>query len=134
MPKIGSLDELRKLRASAQRDMAIRRNTGTKITVGMGTCGIAAGARDTLQAILKELDARQIEANVATVGCIGMCSKEPLVDIEQMGKPRVTYANVHPDMVPRLIEEHLVNGHVVQEWVFARVSGDGVAVPDSEIS
>ncbi|MGC9358917.1 MAG: (2Fe-2S) ferredoxin domain-containing protein [Anaerolineae bacterium] len=134
MPKIGSLDELRKLRESAQHDLAIRRSTGTKITVGLGTCGIAAGARDTLQAIMKELDAREIEANVATVGCIGMCSKEPLVDIEQAGKPRVTYANVHPDMVPRLIEEHLINGHVVQEWVFGRVSEAGVAVPDTEVS
>jgi NADP-reducing hydrogenase subunit HndB len=134
MPKIGSLDELRKLRESAQHDLAIRRNTGTKITVGMGTCGIAAGARDTLQSVIKELDARDIEANVATVGCIGMCSKEPLVDIEQAGKPRVTYANVHPDMVPRLIEEHLVNGHVIQEWVFGRVSEGGVAVPDRTVS
>lgn len=134
MPKIGSLDELKKLRESAQRDLAIRRKTGTKITVGMGTCGIAAGARETMQAILKELDARAIEANVATVGCIGMCSKEPLVDIEQAGKPRVTYANVHPDMVPRLIEEHLINGRVVQEWVFGRVSEEGVAVPTSEES
>jgi len=102
--------------------------------VGMGTCGIAAGARETMQAILKELDSREIEANVATVGCIGMCSKEPLVDIEQAGKPRVTYANVHPPMVPRLIEEHLINGRVIQEWVFGRVSDDGVAVPTAEES
>jgi len=134
MPKIGSLDDLKKIRESALRDLTIRRSTGTKITVGMGTCGIAAGARETMQAILKELDSREIEANVATVGCIGMCSKEPLVDIEQAGKPRVTYANVHPPRVPRLIEEHLVNGRVVQEWVFGRVSDGGVAVPTSEES
>ena len=134
MPKIGSLDDLKKIRESALRDLTIRRSTGTKITVGMGTCGIAAGARETMQAILKELDSREIKANVATVGCIGMCSKEPLVDIEQAGKPRVTYANVHPPMVPRLIEEHLVNGRVVQEWVFGRVSDGGVAVPTSEES
>lgn len=134
MPKVGSLEELKKLREAAQRDLTIRRRTGTKITVGMGTCGIAAGARDTMQAILRELDSREIDANVATVGCIGMCSKEPLVDIEQAGKPRVTYANINPDMVPRLIEEHLVNGRVVQEWVFGRVSDDGVAAPTPEES
>jgi (2Fe-2S) ferredoxin len=55
-----------------------------------------------------------------------MCSKEPLVDIEQAGKPRITYANVHPDMVPRLVQEHLVEGNVVEEWAFGRVPLDGI--------
>jgi NADP-reducing hydrogenase subunit HndB len=126
MPRLKSLDDLKSLREKAQHELAIRQQTSTKITVGMGTCGIAAGARETMQAILVELEQRNIEAHVATVGCIGMCSKEPLVDIEQAGKPRITYANVHPDMVPRLIEEHLVNGNVVTEWAFGRVPLDGI--------
>jgi NADP-reducing hydrogenase subunit HndB len=126
MPKLKSLDELRRLREKAQQELSIRQQTTTKITVGMGTCGIAAGARETMQAILGELKERDIEAHVATVGCIGMCSKEPLVDIEQAGKPRVTYANVHPNMVPRLIEEHLLNGRVVDEWAFGRIPLDGI--------
>jgi len=126
MPRLKSLDELARLREKAQHELAIRQQTMTKITVGMGTCGIAAGARETMQAILEELKERDIEAHVATVGCIGMCSKEPLVDIEQAGKPRVTYANVHPNMVPRLIEEHLLNGRVVDEWAFGRVPLDGI--------
>ena len=130
MPKLKSLGDLRQLREQAQQELAIRQSTGTTITVGMGTCGIAAGARETMQAILRELDGRGIEAHVATVGCIGMCSKEPLVDIDQAGKPRVTYANVHPDMVPRLIEEHLVHGNVVAEWAFGRVPLGGVASPN----
>ena len=122
MPKLKSLEELRRLREEAQEDLKVRLDTGTTITVGMGTCGIAAGARETMHAILEELKRREIDAHVTTVGCIGMCSKEPLVDIEQAGKPRITYANVHPDMVPRLIEGHLINGHAVEEWVFGRVS------------
>ncbi len=126
MPRLKSLDELRRLREKAQQELSIRQQTTTKITVGMGTCGIAAGARETMQAILGELKERDIEAHVATVGCIGMCSKEPLVDIEQAGKPRVTYANVHPNMVPRLIEEHLLNGRVVDEWAFGRIPLDGI--------
>ena len=126
MPKLKSLDDLRRLREEAQRDISIRQQTETKITVGMGTCGIAAGARETMQAILQELERRQIEAHVATVGCIGMCSKEPLVDVEQAGKPRITYANVHPEMVSRLIQEHLVEGNVVDEWAFGRVPLDGI--------
>jgi NADP-reducing hydrogenase subunit HndB len=126
MPKLKSLDDLRRLREEAQRAISIRQQTETKITVGMGTCGIAAGARETMQAILQELESRNIEAHVATVGCIGMCSKEPLVDVEQAGKPRITYANVHPDMVPRLIQQHLLKGTVVEEWAFGRVPLDGI--------
>jgi NADP-reducing hydrogenase subunit HndB len=134
MPRLKSIEDLQRLREQAQQELAVRQSTGTTITVGMGTCGIAAGARETMQAILKELDARGIDAHVATVGCIGMCSKEPLVDIDQAGKPRVTYANVHPHMVPRLVEEHLVNGNVVAEWAFGRVPLEGIGSPSTSAS
>ncbi len=126
MPKLKSLEDLQKIREQAQRDLKVRTETGTKIIVGMGTCGIAAGARETMHAILTELQNQSIDVNVTTVGCIGMCSKEPLVDIEQAGKPRITYCNVHPDMVPRLIEEHLLKGQVVEEWAMGRVSTEGI--------
>lgn len=121
MPKIKSLEELKKIREDAQKDLKVRRDTGTRIIVGMGTCGIAAGARETMHAILDELEKLGIEANVETVGCVGQCVKEPLVDIEQAGHPRITYGNVMPDMVPRLLQEHLRNGKVVEEWVVGRV-------------
>jgi NADP-reducing hydrogenase subunit HndB len=121
MPKLKTIEDLKKLRSEAQDELKVRLETGTKITVGMGTCGIAAGARETMRAILEELKKREIEAHVATVGCIGMCVKEPLVDIEQAGQPRITYGNVKPDMVPRLIDEHLIKGHVVDEWVVGRL-------------
>jgi NADP-reducing hydrogenase subunit HndB len=126
MPKLKSLEDLQKIREQAQRDLKVRTETGTKIIVGMGTCGIAAGARETMHAILAEVQNQNIDVNVTTVGCIGMCSKEPLVDIEQAGKPRITYCNVHPDMVPRLIEEHLLKGQVVEEWAMGRVSAAGI--------
>jgi NADP-reducing hydrogenase subunit HndB len=102
MPKLMSIDDFKKLREDSRRDIAVRLKTGTKIIVGMGTCGIAAGARDT-------------------VGCIGMCASEPLVDIEQAEGTRITYGPVKPEMIPRLIEEHLINGRVVQEWVVGRL-------------
>ena len=126
MPKLKSVEDLKKIREQAQRDLKVRTATGTRVIVGMGTCGIAAGARDTMHAILEELERLAIDANVTTVGCIGMCSKEPLVDIEQAGRPRVTYCNVHPPMVPHLIEEHLVRGKVVDEWVMGRVPTEGI--------
>ena len=126
MPKLKSIEELQRIREQAQKDFRVRTETGTKIIVGMGTCGIAAGARETMHAILAELSKQAIDANVTTVGCIGMCSKEPLVDIEQAGKPRITYCNVHPDMVPRIMDEHLLKGNVVQEWAMGRVAGEGL--------
>jgi len=123
MPKLKSLEELRTLRESLQRDIKARTQASTTITVGMGTWGIAAGAREVMHAILAELEVRNIDAHVTTVGCIGMCSKEPLVDIQQGDEPRVTYGDVTPAMVPRIIEEHLIGGQVVDEWVVGRVPG-----------
>jgi NADP-reducing hydrogenase subunit HndB len=121
MPRIMTIDDFRKLREDARRDIRVRSQTGTKIIIGMGTCGIAAGARETMHAILDELNKRQIDAQVTTVGCIGMCAFEPLVDVEQAGGSRITYGNIHPEKVPRLIEEHLIQGRVVDDWVVARL-------------
>jgi NADP-reducing hydrogenase subunit HndB len=122
MPKLESVEELEALRDQLQRDMRVKARTSTTITVGMGTCGISAGAREVMRAIRDELKGRDVEARVTTVGCIGMCSKEPLVDIQQGGEPRVTYGNVKPKMVPRIIEEHLMNGQVVDDWVVGRIT------------
>ena len=122
MPKLTNLDDLRRLKEQAQKEIRVRSDTGTKITVGMGTCGIAAGAREVMHAILRELEANNIEANVSTVGCIGLCAQEPLVDIEQAGAPRITYGKVTPKMVPTIISEHLIKGRVVTEWVVAKGS------------
>ncbi len=124
MPKLKSVEELQELRDRVQKDLSVRTETSTTIIVGMGTCGISAGAREVMQAILEELEERDIDAHVKTVGCIGMCAKEPLVDIQQGDEPRITYGNVKPKMVSRIIEEHLVNGEVVDDWVVGRVTTD----------
>ncbi|RPH62492.1 MAG: NADH-quinone oxidoreductase subunit F, partial [Chloroflexi bacterium] len=79
----------------------------------MGTCGVAAGAGEIEGLIRQELENRQLAAEIVPVGCIGMCFREPLVDIQLPGQPRVTYSNVKPEMVPRLIDEHLVQGRIV---------------------
>ncbi|MEW6184165.1 MAG: (2Fe-2S) ferredoxin domain-containing protein [Thermodesulfobacteriota bacterium] len=121
MTKLKSIEELKKIREEARKDLLSRVQTGTRIIIGMGTCGIAAGARDSMQAVLRELEAKKIDAHVETVGCVGMCAKEPLIDIEQAGKSRVRYGNITSEKVPRLIEEHLVRGLVVQEWAVSRM-------------
>lgn len=122
MPRLSSLEELRQLKEQAQKEIKVRGDTGTRITVGMGTCGIASGAREVMHAIMRELERLNIEAIVSTVGCIGLCAQEPLVDVEQAGAPRITYGKVTPEMVPTIISEHLVNGSAVAEWVVARGS------------
>lgn len=124
MPKLANVDQLVQTGEAAQRQIAARRQAETTIYVGMGTCGIAAGARDTLAAIEEELHRRGIPATIEKVGCIGICVKEPLVDIQQPGRPRVSYGNITADKVPRLIEEHLVNNAPVKQWVVGRVPED----------
>jgi NADP-reducing hydrogenase subunit HndB len=126
MTRLKSSVDLRKLREIVRKDRQIRADTGTRIVVGMGTCGIAAGAQETRDAIVEELQKRGLDVDVTTVGCIGMCSKEPLVDIQQAGMPRITYCNVHPDMVARLIDDHLLEGSVVNEWAMGRVPNEGI--------
>ena len=122
MPKLKSIEELQKLRTQLQKDIGARTETSTTITIGMGTCGISAGAREVMLAVLNALEARDIRAHVTTVGCIGMCHREPLVDVQQGDEPRITYGDVTPKMVERIIDEHVVKGQVVGEWVVGRVS------------
>lgn len=122
MPKITSLEDLRQVRERAQGDLQVRQKAATQIIIGMGTCGIAAGARETMRAILDELASRDVTANVTTVGCIGMCTQEPLVDIVEPGKDRITYGRLTADRVPKLIEEHLLNGKIIREWVVGQMS------------
>ena len=124
MSRLKSLQELTRLREEIKTRQKQMRDTGTVISIGMGTCGTAAGAREAAEAINKELAARKIDAVVRGVGCIGLCAKEPLVEIQQGGGARVLYANVQPSMVPRLIEQHLVRGEPVREWVICRLSAD----------
>ena len=124
MPKLANVDDLDQLRERKLRQMKAQAQTGTIISIGMGTCGIAAGAREVMVAMKEELSRRGIEAHVGIVGCIGICSKEPLVDIQQAGKPRITYANVQVDMVPKLIQQQLVEGRPVREWVVGRLPVD----------
>src|ERR1022692_3505725 len=109
MTKLNSLHDLPALREKFQQALAARAKAGAVIYVGMGTCGIAAGERETLQAIEQKIVKHKLPATVVSVGCIGMCAKEPLVDIQINGGSHVLYANVQADMVERLIEEHVVN-------------------------
>lgn len=119
--KLKSLKELKELRNKVQKEMEMRdQSTKPEIIVGMGTCGIAAGARDILKAILEEVDRRNIDLRVTQTGCIGMCEKEPLIDVKMPGKKRITYGNLSTDDVKKIIAEHVINGNIVKDLVIAK--------------
>ena len=83
----------------------------------MATCGIAAGARPVLTAFLDEIGKRQLRnVIVSQTGCIGVCRLEPIVEVFAPGQEKVTYVRVKPEMVPVIVEQHLVNHHVVTDY------------------
>lgn len=122
-----SLEELRRLRETLQQDMLARNGDGNpRIIVGMGTCGIAAGAREVMQAIMQQVRERNITVTISQTGCIGMCEKEPLLDVQLPGKGRITYGHVTPKDVERIIVQHVINGQIVEDLVVARLEeGEG---------
>jgi NADP-reducing hydrogenase subunit HndB len=114
-----SLEELVKLRDDAKKLTGLReRSQGIKIVIGMATCGIAAGARETLMAFLDELGKRNIpDTAITQIGCIGLCDQEPLVELYIPGKNKVTYGKVNADRARQIVANHIVNGNVMDEWV-----------------
>ncbi|WP_130863300.1 (2Fe-2S) ferredoxin domain-containing protein [Bacilliculturomica massiliensis] len=114
-----SLEELAAIRDKMKNNAAVRESDGDeiRIVVGMATCGIAAGARPVLNAIMEELEKRDIKnVTVAQTGCIGMCKLEPIVDVYIPGKEKVSYVLMKPEKVGRIIAEHVVNGRPVLEY------------------
>ncbi|MGI6430671.1 MAG: (2Fe-2S) ferredoxin domain-containing protein [Synergistaceae bacterium] len=121
MPKISNLEELKKLRDKSIAETAARKEGRFRVIIGLGTCGISAGGRKIMEAAMEEIAKRGLkDVSVETTGCIGMCQNEPLMDIVRPGEPRVTYGNLKPEDVPRIIADHLVNGNVVEEKVIGR--------------
>lgn len=116
-----SLVELRQLRSEIDnKQAAAQLDLKAKIIVGMGTCGIAAGAREIFEAIEEELQKGNSDAVLTRTGCIGMCEQEPLVDVQLPGGDRVTYGKVTKDDAIRIIREHVLGGAVVEDKAVAR--------------
>ncbi len=116
MKTIQELEAIRK-RALETVNLRKERGQGTRIVVGMATCGIAAGARPVLLAMMNEVGKRNLsDVTVSQTGCIGVCRLEPIVEVYRPGEDKVTYVKVDPDMVPRIVAEHIVNGSPVMEF------------------
>ena len=121
-----TLEDLKKLRERLQADAQIRHADGIRIIVGMGTCGIAAGAREVMTAVLDEVAKRQLNnVTVHQTGCIGMCEKEVLLDVIRPDEPRITYGNVKPADVKRIIADHVVNGRIIEDLVVGKIEQEG---------
>ena len=121
MPKI-TIDDLEKIRESTKRTLNLRLGAGrAKITVHMGTCGIASGARDILSAVMKEIDERRlIDVIVTNSGCAGLCSKEPMITLEMVNEPApVKYIELTPAKIKRIFDLHIMKNEIVKEYALA---------------
>lgn len=114
-----SLAELAAIREKMKDKVAIREeNNGIRIVVGMATCGIAAGARPVLNTFVEEIAKEDLtdKATVSQTGCIGICQYEPVVEVYEQGKEKITYVKITPDKAKRIVAEHIKGGNVVTEY------------------
>ena len=118
-----TLDDLKKVREKALEQMKIREGKfSAKIVVAMGTCGIAAGAREVMSAVLDELEKRGVtDVSVTQTGCKGMCEQEPTVDVIRDGQT-VTYGYVDTEKARQIVAQHIVNGNIVGEYVVGKAN------------
>jgi len=114
-----SLAELAAIKEAMKGKVALREGSGDiRVVVGMATCGIAAGARPVLSAFVEEVAAAGLADKVAVTqtGCIGICQFEPVVEVFEADKEKVTYVKMDPEKAKRVVEEHLKGGKIVEEY------------------
>jgi NADP-reducing hydrogenase subunit HndB len=117
---VKSLDELAQIREEyqAQVDLRDSNNNNIKVIISMDDCGIAAGARNVLKVIMSEIEQKNLKnITVYQTECLGLCKQEPVVRVDCPGQSSVTYGNVNPENVLQIINEHLLNGNVVNDLV-----------------
>jgi len=122
MPKIKA-EDLEKIREKVRQSTILREGSGARarVTVHMGTCGIAAGARPVMEALLHEIDARGVkDVFVTTSGCAGLCSREPMATVVLASEVApVKYVDLTPEKMKRVFAEHVLGGKVVKEYALA---------------
>lgn len=113
-----SLEDLKKIRDLAKNNMAMRSDKQQKyrVVVGMATCGIEAGARPVLNALVEEVAKQQLPATVLQTGCIGMCTLEPIVEVFDRDDNKTTYVLVNADKAKEIADRHLKNDEIIDEY------------------
>ena len=126
MEKIKSLADLKRIKENVQAKIDLREKSEQadnliQIKIAMATCGIAAGARPVLNALVEGVNKEGLteKVTVSQTGCIGICQLEPIVEVFEPGKEKITYVKMTPEKAARVIEEHLKNGNVVNEYTIA---------------
>ena len=117
-----TLEELAQIRAKMQDKVGLREGVNAiRVVVGMATCGIVAGARPVLNAFVEGINREGLNdrVTVSQTGCIGICQYEPVVEVMEPGKEKVTYVLMNAEKVEKVIEEHIKGGKVVNEYTFA---------------
>ena len=120
-----SLEQLAAIREKMKDKVVIREGSaGTRVVVGMATCGIAAGARPVLNAFVDGVAKEGLtdKVTVSQTGCIGICQYEPVVEVFESGKEKVTYVKLDAEKVEKIIKEHLVGGNVVTEYTIGAIN------------
>ena len=116
-----SMAELQAIKDKMKNKVVLRDGINEfRVVVGMATCGIAAGARPVLNTIVEAVNAEGLadKVSVSQTGCIGLCQYEPIVEVYEPDKEKVTYIKVDPDKAKRIVEEHIKGGKVVAEYTF----------------
>ena len=114
-----SVEELLAIKAKMQDKIAVRKGSSeTRIVVGMATCGIAAGARPVLNAFVEAINAAGLSDSITVTqtGCIGICQYEPVVEVYEKDKEKVTYVKMTPEKAAEVVEKHIKGGAVIAEY------------------
>ena len=119
MPAIKSLEELKRVREEALQKKQMKAAAGNvQVIVKMGTCGIAAGARDTMKSVLNFIETNNLSGvSVTQTGCIGMCEQEPILQVVIGENPKVTYGKVNVEVAEQIMKQHVQNGIPVKDYV-----------------
>ena len=119
MPAIKSLEELKRVREEALQKKHMEAAAGNaQVIVAMGTCGIAAGARDTMKSVLNFIETNNLSGvSVTQTGCIGMCEQEPILQVVIGEAPKVTYGKVNVEIAEQIMKQHVQNGIPVKDYV-----------------
>lgn len=114
-----TLQELEAIRQKTLNELSLRKNRedGIRVVIGFATCGIAAGARSVMSAFVDEINKHGLSnVTLSQTGCIGLCRLEPIVEVYMPGKEKVTYCKVTPEIVGRIVAEHIIGGNPVAEY------------------
>lgn len=114
-------EDLDKITEKVKRTILLREGAGkAKVIVHMGTCGIAAGARTIMSAIMEEMEQRDVKDIILTISsCAGLCSREPMITVELQGEPPVKYVDLTPEKAKKVFVEHALGGKIVKEYALA---------------